>query len=254
MILMAEHEIKNDKSWWLKPLVIGLIVIIALVIVLGFGLNYGFKFYNASLQHKTEALAQETTAPTTIQTATTVKETAATPETTAKTEETALTTTSAGETIETTVKTTENKPIPEGQIPAYGDSKDGVPENGTVIESDVGYDEVWGCSGGPGKFLGITFPGGEKRGFVILQLGPTEIGGAKVHYVITDLIPGANWQGNWPNYYRLVTEKDWMALVDLKVKEMMGHDNATDSLGCNTVDVAVAQAGKIIFQQTYEKQ
>ncbi len=233
---------------WQKLIIIVIVLIFVVGCILG-GLYIGFKYgpkpvvakevvvkvvVKEEVKEKAPIEAEETTAPVETAIETTVKE---------------------EEIAETVVETSAELPfIPEGTIPAYTDSKDGVPENGTELHSDVGYDEIWCATFGPGKFLGVVFPGGVKRGTVVIQLGPTEVGGDKVHYVITDLIPGASWQGNWHYNQRLVTEKDWMAVKDLKVKEMMGPDNATDSQGCDVVDVVVAQAGKIIFQETYQRQ
>jgi hypothetical protein len=224
-------------KWWQKLIYI---VVIAMVIV---GLIFGLIF---AIFWGIEKFSQPKV----------IKEVQAVAEITAvKAESIAETTAVEEKVLETVVETSAKAPfIPEGQIPAYTSSIDGRPENGTELYSDVGYDEIWCATFGPGEFLGVVFPGGEKRGTIVIQLGPTTVGGDKVHYVITNLLPGCGWQGNWHYNDRLVTEKDWMAIKNLKVKEMMGSDNATDSLGCNVVDVVVAQAGKIIFQETYQKQ
>lgn len=232
---------ENNSGLW-RTIIIGIVVIIVVVLLLGFGLPYSFKFYNARLNNQPKVEAQEKVV---------VEATEAKVDNT-KTAETAV---AEEATVETVVKTSEKAPfIPEGQIPVYASSIDGRPENGTELYSDVGYDEIWCATFGPGEFLGVIFPGGEKTGTVVIQLGPTKVGGDKIHYVITNLLSGCGWQGNWHYNQRLVTEKDWMAIKDLKVKEMMGPDNATDSLGCNTVIVVVAQAGKIIFQETCYRQ
>jgi len=236
-------------NWWQK--IITIVVATLLVIGLIFTIFYGIEKFSQpkvikEVQAAVETAKEEVLETTVVEEKTTVTAETATIETVAKVVE--------EEAVETIVETSKKAIIPEGVIPAYTSSKDGEPKNGTEIHSDVGYNEVWCSTFGPGEFLGVVFPGGEKRGTVVIQLGPTVVGGDKVHYVITQLIPGASWLGNWHYNDRLVTEKDWMAIKDLKVKEMMGFDNATDSLGCNFVDVVVAQAGKIIFQETYQKQ
>lgn len=239
---MATQGTNNNTL--LRTIIIGIVVIIAIGLVLSFGLGFGFKFYNSWLQYGQPKIVE-------AQEKVVVEATEAKVDNT-KTAETAV---AEEATVETVVKTSEKAPfIPEGQIPVYASSIDGRPENGTELYSDVGYDEIWCATFGPGEFLGVIFPGGEKTGTVVIQLGPTKVGGDKTHYVITNLLPGCGWQGNWHYNQRLVTEKDWMAIKDLKVKEMMGPDNATDSLGCNTVIVVVAQAGKIIFQETCYRQ
>ena len=220
--------------WWQKLIIIVVISIFVVGCILG-GLAIGLRYIPKSTA--VEAVSVETTESTKAQEtvdATTPVETTATTQETSGTQETF------------------GKVYAEGEIPAYEDSKDGVPDNGTVFESDVSWDEILIYTCGPAKYLNIVFPGGVKRGTVIIEIGAAVVGGKTFHYTITDLIPGAGWAGN-VHYQRPITEKDWMAWVNLKVDEMMGVNNASDGLGCNTVDVIVTQNGNILFQKTYEK-
>ncbi len=248
---MTEHEMKNDKVCWLRPLIIGLSVIIALALVLGFGLNYGFKFYNASLQHKTEVLAQGTTTPTTTVETVIVEGTAAAVEKT--TPETTTVTTTEQEAIETTVETTkESSVVKPGRIPEPYESEGGIPYNGSTWAADVAPDEIEVLSVGPGSSTGVDFKGGANPdiGGIFIFLGN---GNQVTHYTVENLIAGNNWHGAY-DFDRPITETDWKLLTEDRVKAMMQPPNGTSGNGCDIVQVAVIKGNEVIFQQTYEKQ
>ncbi len=227
---------QGTNKTWVKPLIITIAVIVVITLIGVFtlyGLNLFFKYNQAKIV-KAEEEIEETTEE--VKTTATVVEEEIEEETLSE---------------ETTIKDESPKVFAEGEIAPYYESLNGVPDE-DIIGFDVSWDEISCLTFGPGKYLDINFPGGEKRGSVLIMLGPEKEGEDKIHYTVTELIPGAAWRGN--SYYdRVITKTDWMAWVNLKVEEMKGAPNATDSFGCNTIDVVVARGEEILFQKTFER-
>jgi hypothetical protein len=225
------RETNDNKRIWLRPLIIGVIIIVIFVLTLG----YGFKFYNSWFKYGQKAEAEEKTIVEE-----TIVEEKAEPETATIEEE------EAAEVVEEI-----STAVPEGVIPEPYESEGGIPYSGSEWTCDVAPDEIECLSVGPGESAGVEFKGGanpDESGIFIFLPGEEVI-----RYKVSKLFEGSNWHGAY-DYDRIPTDEDWKLLVEDRVQAMMEPPNGTSGKGCQIVKVAVISGDQVIYQKTFEKQ
>lgn len=127
------------------------------------------------------------------------------------------------------------------------ESEGGIPFSGTVWNADVAPDEIEVLTAGPLTVAGVSLPGGEKRGSVLILLPDTKV----VSYEVTGLVAGANWHAS----YRptKVDEATWRSLINDRVIAMQQAPNCHPGTGCITIDVLVIDSTGVVAQWTVSK-
>ncbi len=149
-----------------------------------------------------------------------------------------------------TVQNVENPPTAQAVAPVEQftlyESEGGIPFSGSVWNADVAPDEIEVLTGGPMAIGGVSLPGGENRGSVIILLPGTKV----VPYEVKNLLAGANWHAS----YRptKVDEATWRALVNDRVMAMQQAPNCSLGVGCKTIDVLIVGPDGVVDRWTVQ--
>lgn len=104
------------------------------------------------------------------------------------------------------------------------------------MEITVNSGEIHAVTAGTIRVAGVSLPGGQDRGSVVILLPPAT-------YHITELTPTWNWHGA----FRL-EPNGWGALADVLAAQQMIPGTCSGTNGCSFVDVLVVGPDGLISQ------